>query len=179
MATTLYLQGVDRESKDAELYSNDILVGHGSISGPKGYMARYIAEIAEQHGIDAKRFMVIFRVYKMEVLTLYKNSTVMELEKLPREERSKIHLGTETEYEIKKKDIEWLREFSKELIEKIERGDNYEKIKKKAYSHKPNESIRDVLSDYEYKCFEVWGYLKPLLAICEKALELGVDIKHV
>jgi hypothetical protein len=177
MSTMLSLKGIDRTSKEAEIYSDNIWVGCGYIRGLDGGDFVNISAVAGEFKVDMKKLSVIFKYYKEDILSLYKNLSFEELEHLPREQWSKIRLGTVKQFDLNKYDIIWLRDFSKQLIKAIDENEDIPGIWKKISSQKHVGNVHDVLNEYEYKCYNAYGILKPLLALCEKALELNVDIE--
>jgi hypothetical protein len=176
MSTGLFLQGTDKKIKETEICVEGYIVGHGHVVGPKHQDRRHIAEIAEKHGMASKEFLVIFREYKKEVLSDYKNCTLEELDKLPRTEKNVIR-RSEVEFTLQQKEIKWLCDFTKKLIEEMEKKDNIDEINKKVLNLGPNGNLHDILTEYEYKCHNTWGYINLINSICEKALELGVNIE--
>jgi hypothetical protein len=179
MAMTIELEGIDSNSKEAEIYDYPILLGRGRVIGPNSDDRRSIVNVAERHGIDAKKFKVLFRDYKPEVLIQYKGCSVTEIERLPPRERANVMLGTVNEFVFNKNDIIWLREFSRRLTKEIVEKDDLRSITKKADTVKGGGNLHDVLTDYEYDVAEAESSLGVVLAICEKALELGVNLKVV
>jgi hypothetical protein len=177
MAMDIMLEGIDVNSKEAEIYSDGFFVGQGHIFGPNSGTRKSIVNIAEKHKIDAKEFKVLFRDYKKEVLTRYKNYSVKEIENLPPVDRSKIKLGIECEFVLDTEDVIWLKDFSDKLIKSVETKDKYQQIVEKARKIKPFGNLHDALNDYEYDCYDALPSLRVLSAICEKALELGVNLK--
>jgi hypothetical protein len=137
---------------------------------------RYIAEIAEKHKMDAKKFLVIFGYYKPVALTDYKDLTVKEIDNT-RDLRVKIFSGSSEDVIINKPDIEWLIDFSKRLMKEMEEKDNIKEIFRKAETVKGGGNLHDVLNDYEYKCDDAYPCLQGFIDIGKKALELGAKIR--
>jgi hypothetical protein len=177
MAMIIELEAFDKNSKEAEIYDYPILIGSRQVVGPNSDDRRSIANVAERHGIDAKKFKVLFREYKPEVLAQYKDYSVKEIECLPPKERVKVMLGTVNEFVFNKQDIKWLRDFSKKLINEIAEKDDILGIIKKADAVKQGGNLHDVLTDDEYDTAEAESSLGGVLAICEKALDLGVNLR--
>lgn len=151
MGKYIYLYGIDQ--KDERAYVDVAGIKLRSIS------VKDIDEIAEtlkKLGLEIDEFLRIFRAYNYNY---FKKLSSEEQTKLLRE-TSEFILET---YEIKK-----IRDFCKKGINRIEAIVDVEKIKRYEYSSTPEKEFA-----------EAWGKLKPMLAMCEKALELGVKLQVV
>lgn len=151
MGKYIYLYGVNQKDEHAYVDVAGVKVMSVSVKD-----IDVIAETLKKLGLEIDEFLKIFRVYDLNYF-----------KKLSSEKQTKL-LREASEYIIEPNEIKKIRDFCKRGINKIEATVDVEKIKRYEYDRTPEK---------EYA--EAWGKLKPLLAICEKALELGVKLQVV
>ncbi len=166
MATSVKLYGIDRKRKECEIDISGTKF-EGWVYGPNTADREAISELAGRFGLDGRRFLMLFRQYPDDY---WRGLTSEEKSKLTRE--SSVFIWELDE-------VRWMRDFSREMIGKIEANADMKAIWEKRKNVPGGGNIHDYLNDFEYKCYDAWGSLHNVLAVCEKALELGVKIQVI
>lgn len=162
MGKYMWLYGIDSESEDAYV-ELDSGVKIRSVRANAGKIYE-ISETLNKLGLDTNEFLRIFRVYDDEYFR-----------SLSSEEQTKL-LREASEFIIDTEDIKRLRDFCKEAIKRIEESVNLEEVRKEMDKVPYGESLYDYIDKFKIDCYDARGALKVMLAMCEKALELGVKI---
>ncbi|KCZ70840.1 hypothetical protein ANME2D_02865 [Candidatus Methanoperedens nitroreducens] len=162
MSKDLWLYGVDPENAYVDLNGSRIY----SVS-VKSSNIYEISETLKKLGLETEKFLRIFRVYEFDYLR-----------SLSPEERSKL-ISEASEFILEQDEIKKIRDFCRKAIAKIEEAVDTEDIWKRMKQVPPGGNFYDYIDRFEMDCFDARGTLKPMLAMCEKALELGVKLQVV
>lgn len=160
MSKDLWLHGVNPDDSYIDLDGSRIY----SVS------VKHVAEIADtlrKLGLETDDFLRIFRVYENDYF-----------KKLSSEEQTKL-LRESSEFILELDEIKKLRDFCRKAIVKIEEAVNTEDIWKRMKQVPYGGNVYDYIDRFEVDCFDSRGTLKPMLAMCEKALKLGVKLQVV
>ncbi len=162
MGRYIHLCGIDKESEDAYIDISGVKIRSVSVSH-----VYEIAQTLKKLGLETDEFLRIFRVYEDEYF-----------KRLSPEEQTEL-LRNASEFILEPDDIKKIRDFCRKAIAKIEEAVDTEDIWKRMKQVPPGGNVYDYIDRFEVDCFDARGTLKPMLAMCEKALELGVKLQVV
>lgn len=171
MGIGIWLEGYlhAKDPKDPKwIIDNGTVQYEGWISWGTSSTTITVAETLEKLGMDPTEFLKLFRLYWL------RNDV---FKKLSDEERKRRIREGEEEFIWELKDIKKMKEICEQAIRKIEDNINLEEISEKIKKIPHFGKIQDYIEEFEYKCRDSWGSLKPLLAICNRALELKVRLR--
>lgn len=162
MGKYIHLCGIDSETAYIDL--NGSRIYSVSVKSSKIYE---IAETLKKLGLETDEFLRIFRVYGGDYL-----------EKLSSDEKSTL-IHEASEFILELDEITKIMDFCRKAIAKIEEAADTEDIWKRMKQIPSGGNVYDYIDKFEVDCFDARGTLKPMLAMCEKALELGVKLEVV
>ena len=162
MSKDLWLYGVDPENAYVDL--NGSIIYSVSVKSSNIYE---ISETLKKLGLETDEFLRIFRVYEDEYFKSLSSEKQTEL------------LRNASEFILEPDDIRKIRDFCRKAIAKIEEAVDTEDIWKRMKQVPSGGNFYDYIDRFEMDCFDARGTLKPMLAMCEKALELEVKLQVV
>ncbi len=124
-----------------------------------------IAQTLKKLGLETNEFLKIFKVYEDEYFKTLSSEEQTEL------------LRKASEFILEPEEIKKIRDFSKKAITRIEKAVNIEEVHKKMEKVPHLESVYKYIDKSEVDYYDARAHLMSLLAICEKALGLGVKLR--